>query len=106
WAQAHIFLTLTEGHELLLTGAEDMRVRPGDVYHFSGDKGVSAELPSGPVRDLGLLYRRGIVKAEMSVVEFSGSARSFRLDFPENIFFVISGTLDVCCYPGEKRFEL
>lgn len=99
------FLTLTEGEELLLAGAENMRLRSGDVYHFSGDKNVRADLPSGTVRDLGLLYRREMVKADMSVVDFS-RPRSFRLDFPITFFFVISGSFSASCYPGEKRFEL
>lgn len=100
------FLTLTQGKEVTLQGAEKMRLRLGDVHHFSGDQSVNAELAAGPVADLGLIYRRGRVKAEMSVLDFSSKARSFRMDSPENFFFVISGSFTASCYPGEKRFAL
>jgi environmental stress-induced protein Ves len=100
------FLTLTQGKEVTLSGAEKIRLRPGDVHHFSGDQGVNAELTAGPVADLGLIYRRGEVKAEMSVLDFTARARSFRMDSPENFFFVISGSFSASCYPGEKRFTI
>lgn len=100
------FLTLTHGKEITLAGAEKIRLRLGDVHHFSGDQSVSAELIAGEVSDLGLLYRRGKVKAEMSVLDFTAKARSFRMDSPENFFYVISGSFTASCYPGEKRFNL
>lgn len=100
------FLTLTQGKEATLTGAEKIRLCPGDVHHFSGDHGMHAELTNGPVADLGLVYRRGKVQAEMAVLDFTGKARSFRMDAPENFFFVITGSFTASCYPGEKRFAL
>lgn len=100
------FLTLTEGKEVTISGAEKIRLRSGDVHHFSGDQSVSAELQAGPVADLGLIYRRGKVRAEMNVLDFTARARSFRMDSPENFFFVISGSFSASCYPGEKRFAL
>jgi environmental stress-induced protein Ves len=100
------YLTLTQGAEVMLTGAEKIRLRLGDVHHFPGEQSVSAELIAGPVADLGLIYRRDKVKAEMSVLDFSAKARSFRMDAPENFFFVISGSFSASCYPGEKRFSV
>lgn len=100
------FLTLTQGKEVVLTGAEKIRLRLGDVHHFSGDQSMHAELTSGPVADLGLIYRRGSVAAEMCVLDFTGKARSFRMDSPENFFFVITGSFIASCYPGEERFTL
>lgn len=100
------FLTLTQGQEVSLSGAEKIRIRPGDVHHFSGDQSMRAELTNGPVADLGLIYRRGRVRAEMAVLDFTAKARSFRMDSPENFFFVISGSFTASCYPGEMRFTL
>jgi environmental stress-induced protein Ves len=100
------FLSLTEGSELLLERAGGkILLRPGDIYHLEGEEEVSG-LPQGTVADLGLIYRRGQVKAQMEALDFAGRSRSFRLESRRNFFYIVSGKFAASCYPGEARFPL
>lgn len=106
----HRWLTVMEGAELRLCFEQKpapVNLRPGDVYLFSGDEAVTAELPKGPVADLGLVFDPKRVRAEMSVVEFFGRGRSFRLSSRLVFFFAARGVFDFGCYPGgpEGRLE-
>jgi environmental stress-induced protein Ves len=100
------FLSLTEGSELRLERASgQILLRPGDIYHLEGEEEVSG-LPTGSVADVGLIYRRGQVKALMEALDFTGRSRSFRLESRQNFFYIVSGKFAASCYPGEARFSL
>jgi environmental stress-induced protein Ves len=83
-----------------------MKLHPGDVHGFPGEEEIKAELPDGPVSDLGLLYKRGKVTAAMHVIDFKKTARSFNLKAHTNIFYVAHGSVKVSIYPGEHTYEL
>lgn len=44
----------------------DKKLLPNEVYHFSGDELIQGNLLGGPVADLGLIFCRKKVQAEMS----------------------------------------
>lgn len=100
-------LTLTEGRELALAFADrKATLRPGDVFRFYGEEAVSAELPAGPVRDLGLLYRPEQVRAEMNVLAFKGGVRSFAFRKRLVFFYAAAGDVSVGCFPGGEELRL
>jgi uncharacterized protein len=101
------FLALTEGKELgLRFPNREVTLRAGDVYHFKGEEQVSAKLTDGPVKDLGLLYREGRVKAQMDYLAFKGGIRSFALRQKTVFFFAVSGEFHVGCFPGGTEYTL
>ena len=65
-------LTVVEGELLLLSvdGAEHPleKYRP---FRFSGDAAASAALPTGDLRDLNVITRRGVFKGYTSIIELS-----------------------------------
>lgn len=100
-------LTVVEGKELALSFTDrKATLRPGDVFRFYGEEAVSAELPVGPVRDLGLLYRPEQVRAEMSVLAFKGGVRSFAFRKRLVFFYAAAGDVSVGCFPGGEEFRL
>lgn len=58
-------LTITDGHGIDLN---EKRILPGKVMRFSGDTESLCRLINGPVIDLGLIYDREKIEAEMSFV--------------------------------------
>lgn len=60
------WLVVIEGEGLELNAVK--RLRPLDVHHFSGEEAVIGRLVNGRVWDLGLIYDRKRVAAEMKVV--------------------------------------
>jgi environmental stress-induced protein Ves len=90
-------LTVLEG-ELALTfeGRRDpVRLTSASApYRFAGDVLVSGALPGGPVRDLNVMVRRGLVDARVERVELvSGMLQ--RLDLPECCVLVALGSVVV-----------
>jgi len=65
-------LTVVEGELLLLSvdGAEHPleKYRP---FRFSGDAAASGALPTGDIRDLNVITRRGVFKGYTSIIELS-----------------------------------
>ncbi len=64
-------LVLIEGTGLSLAHAETgagKELRPLQPYAFSGDLTTSCTLDSGPVRDLGVMVRRGCFQARVRVL--------------------------------------
>ena len=100
------YLALVEGKALQLDfGKKQVLLRRGDIYAFSGNEPVQASLPAGPVKDLGLLYRKGL-KAEMNVLDFTKKPRSFQVNAPTVFFFAAAGTFAAETYPGGMELSL
>jgi environmental stress-induced protein Ves len=100
------WLTLVEGKSLhLKLDGKTTVLKPGDVFHFSGDAAASYELPQGPAKDLSLIFKRG-VKAELNIIPLGSKPRSFQLSAQTYLIFVLSGSLSASVYPGELKFSL
>lgn len=100
-------LTLTEGKELVLKSKDELLALPkGKVLDFSGSESFSAELPHGPVADLGVIYRPQAVKVSMNHLEFQKRPRSFTLPPATNFFVALEGEFSVEVYPGELKFPM
>lgn len=101
------FLSIVRGEELSLQFPKTKKLlRAGEVLQFSGDETVSAELPKGPVTDLGIIFDHDQVLVKMSVLRLENRIRSFALTAPTVFFFVASGDLSASVYPGEKEHIL
>ncbi len=103
------WLTLVEGKELLLhvnDGEEMAALRAGENFSFMGKDAVKCEIPRGPIKDLGLIYKDGAVAAEMNTVKFIGRVRSFQLQSRTVFFYVLSGGFALSVFPGEQNFSL
>ncbi|UYL08198.1 HutD family protein [Bdellovibrio sp. SKB1291214] len=75
-------LIVTKGAGLLLNGD---KLGHGEVFAFSGDIDINAELIQGPIVDLGVIYRPDKVRVEMKVLDLSKN--SF-LNFETGIHFI------------------
>ncbi len=100
-------LTLVEGKTLGFNrNGKRMILKPGDIYQFSGDEKVEVDLPAGPVKDLGLLFRKEKVQAEMELLEFAENTRSFRMQARTNFFYCVQGIFSAHCFPLGLDFRL
>lgn len=102
-------LTNTGAKELVLRFARDggmSALRKGDILRFAGDEKITGEIPGGAVEDLGLIFRKDKVRAEMSALKFTAKPRSFELAAPTVFFYVVEGKLQASAYPGELKFKL
>ena len=99
-------LTLIEGKELLLEHDSKISLPFGEVFSFSGEKKISAALTTGPVVDLGLIYHKEKVQAQMKIIKFNKNPRSFAFKEKTILFFVISGSVSISTYPKEINFQL
>lgn len=67
-------ITLIEGEGMVLTvDGVSHRLEPLSPHAFSGDATTDCRLPSGPVRDMNVMTRKGRASAEVSVVRVSGA---------------------------------
>lgn len=82
-------LTVYQGDGLLLNGRKHEPLSP---WAFSGDDPVESELLGSEVVDLGLIYRRGKVRATMVVKELLSS---------ESVPLVPEGVLLIFCVQGQ-----
>lgn len=99
-------LTLLAGKELVLRSeAQVAALEVGDVFGFDGGEAFAAEIPGGPVRDLGLIFRTPH-QAALKQIKFAGKPRSFRLQAPTNFFYAAAGAFSVSLYPGELMYSL
>ena len=93
------FLSLLEGARLELQhGPHRSSLATGDIASFSGDELTKASLPAGPVQELGLIFRRGLVQAKMKEIPFLGKARSFSLNAKTNFFIAAAGRFQLSIY--------
>lgn len=75
-------LTVTQGAGLSLNGSD---LVPRQVISFAGETEIQAELIEGPVVDLGVIFKRDSVRAEMKVLDLSEVAE---LKLAEGIHFI------------------
>ncbi len=68
-------VVLGEEGLLLDVGGVEHRVDPLRPFVFPGDVATSARLLAGPVRDLNVMARRGVVVAEVEVLGIGGGSR-------------------------------
>lgn len=61
-------LTVTKGTGLRLNEKE---LRPGEIFRFKGEDAIDCKLLKDAVEDLGLIYQRAQVKAEMQIRQIS-----------------------------------
>ena len=100
-------LTLTSGEEILLEFPDLRRaVKAGQVLRFNGEIEVEAQLPAGPVTDLGLIYDPDQVLAKFTIIELAGRPRSFSLTSPLVFVHVARGELAAAVFPGEQEYDL
>lgn len=83
-------LVVLSGQGLSLNGKT---IGPVTPFYFSGEDNIQAELLQGAVVDLGLIYRRDKVRAEMSVVQIAAMA--------SQEISASSGSAYVYCVSGE-----
>jgi hypothetical protein len=76
------WLTVLRGQGLLLDGGP---LLPDEPIHFSGETPLHCALLGGEVTDLGIIYRRDKIRAEMFVNEFPEDQQ---LDLPKGIHFI------------------
>jgi len=100
-------LVLLGGKELVLTSKDEMvALKAGEFFQFTGEEAYSAAVPKGPVDDLGLIYRRGDVRAQLLTLDFSKAPRSFSLRAKTNLFFAAKGNFTFNTYPGDLSFGM
>lgn len=101
-------LTVVGGKEMVLRGSDQLVALPaGEVFGFAGTEAFSADLPQGPVEDLGIIFRPETCAVKMSVLDFQKKPRSFELHpSSTNFFFVAQGEFLAEAYPGELTFPL
>ena len=89
-------LTVLSGEKLQLRFEKDLREKwlaQGEVIQFSGDEAVSCEIQAGVVTDLGLIYRRDLVKAEFKMIELNGPASEQVMTSRQALIYVVSGNI-------------
>lgn len=101
------FLSVVEGKELVLrSNRELVALKLGNVFSFVGEDSFTCAIPKGPVRDLGLIYKREKYRSLMQRLEFSAQARSFALRAEFNFFYALEGGFKVNTYPGDITHDL
>ena len=102
-------LTLIDGEKLKLffkNGAREVQLKRGEVCQFSGDEEISCETFPVPSKDLGLIFKKGAVKAEFSVTKIGVKPRSFEIRSRTAFIYAISGSVKASLYPGELKFTV
>ena len=102
-------LVVTRGRGLVLThGAEAprARVRALEPYRFAGEWTTEAELVSGSVADFNVLFRRGIVEADVRVLKLGERRVLESLAAGHGFVHVLSGVARARVSGEEEPFEL
>jgi environmental stress-induced protein Ves len=100
-------LTLIAGREMVLKNEEQMEaLTPGEIFRFSGKEIFHAELPHGPITDLGVIFLPSAFRVEMKILDFIKRPRSFQLAPATNFFFVVEGEFSAEVYPGDSTVPL
>lgn len=84
------------------------KLRPFDVLNFRGEDPISAQPVAGPVKDLGLIFRRGKVCVEAEVRKFHENIeQSHKLDRSQHLWVQATGQMQVdgsILHPGDGMF--
>ena len=97
-------LSILEGHSMALTidGAEpEVLTNESEPLSFPADVPVSATLPTGEIRDLNVMTRRGSFTHSVSHI---ARPESFHVTGGDTILIIASGTINV--RSGEKLAQL
>lgn len=78
-------LLVWKGNGLILNGK---KLLPLEVLNFSGREAQDCKLLSGPVRDLGIIYKSGKVECSMSIYKGPREEFALSLDTTSQISFV------------------
>jgi Uncharacterized protein conserved in bacteria len=78
------WLMVWKGNGLRLNKNE---LRPFSPFQFSGEEKINAELLNDEVVDIGLIYRRDLIFAEMKLEKFSAPSRTIHFD--EGFHYII-----------------
>ncbi|MGK5087822.1 HutD family protein [Bdellovibrionota bacterium FG-2] len=95
-------LMITEGSGIILNGKP---LVCGQPLGFSGEEASQGELIQGPVRDLGIIYRRGEVRAQiaLSAIPKGGpSTLTLPLNSEFHLFVCVQGEFKVHNAPTER----
>ncbi|WP_413581443.1 HutD family protein [Bdellovibrio sp. HCB288] len=84
-------LVITQGTGLTLKGKD---LHPLDVLEFSGEEVIHAKLIEGPVVDLGIIYRRDRIQAEMKVLNLH-EISTLNFEGGRHFIFCLRGRLQV-----------
>lgn len=99
-------LVLVKGTALVLRRASSHRKLTRDsVVGFPGEEEIHAELPEGPIQDLGLIFNRERVSAQVFHLKFP-KPRSFELRAQTSVFWVGEGKFLASVFPGDHKFRL
>jgi len=102
-------LVVTEGAGIVLdhgTHAPRVKLERLVPYRFSGDWPTRAELVDGRVADFNVLCRRGVVRAEVEVLE-ARAQRSVQIARHEHaLLHVLEGELEACRASGRDSWRL
>lgn len=88
-------LAVWQGEGLLLNGK---RLLPMNPFFFSGETEIDCELLGKEVIDVGLVFRRDLYSATMSVQSFSKEEK-WTTEAPTTFFFVAEGEMS---FDGQK----
>lgn len=90
-------LVVWQGKGLRLNGQD---ILPDQPHFFPGDQTIDCELIDGIVVDLGLIYRRDQVTADMQVLEFDKTHNKLSLQGSETVHFLVcaSGSFETQGY--------
>lgn len=102
-------LVITRGASLVLTHgdrAARARLRAFEPYLFSGDWPTRAELPSGPVADFNLLFRRGSCRADVEALKLGRRRVRESITNGHAFVHVLSGEVLVRVTAEEEPFTL
>ncbi len=84
-------LMVTQGTGLSLNGSH---LLPLQVISFAGETAIQAELLEGPVVDLGVIFKRDSVRAEMQVLNLS-DVSLLKLDGDIHFVYCLRGKLSI-----------
>jgi environmental stress-induced protein Ves len=85
-------LVLIEGRELILRDRNSStKLMKNDVHYFHGEDQIRSEIPHGPVKDLNLIYRRGL-NLNLSVVDLTSQNQKISVG-KLSLLFVMDGSI-------------
>jgi len=102
-------LTVLLGPGLVLEHGERApraRLRRLEPYRFDGDWPTTAELAGGPIQDLNVIARQGLVRARVQALALGARRTRETLEDPQAFLHVVAGKLGARVTGEERAFEL